>query len=171
MKNTIRFTCISLIILFAIPSFATISTINPIPQKEKKRKNIFKELSSEELLTLSNSEIKEKVGRKLKLREKLALKIIRKIAKNSKKKKTEKDGPKKNIYGILSLTFAIAGLCLLLFPLFGLLLVFSAIALGIIGLINDEPKKGLSIGGIIVGGVASLVIPYAILIILILLSL
>ncbi len=154
---------------FVVATPATIVEVKPVDKKE----SIFKQLTAEEMFTMPRADIEEKIGRKLKFKERLGLKIIQKAAKKAekrmKKKGIKKGQQNENLFGILSISLGGAGLLSALFSGYGALsLGIAGLALGIVGLKRDEPKRILSILGIVFGG---LVILFALLVLIVLAAL
>lgn len=175
MKSIIHlFLPIIFLIGLSFNSFAAIVTPSTIAKEKTKKESAFKQLSVEEIFTMPKKDIEAKIGRKLKFKEKLGLIIVQKAAKKAVKKRTKKAG-NENLMGILSLTFG--GLSFLgtlaafggSLPIFagGFLMSIAGITLGIIGLKKKEPKRVLSILGIVFGGLSFL---FGLLIILVIAS-
>ena len=160
-------------------SFGAIATPSTIAKKKAKKESAFKQISTEEIFTMPKKDIEAKIGRKLKVKEKLALLIVRKAVKKAKKKQRKAAG-NENLLGILSLSFGAASLFSMLlffggsggggviFGFFGgILFGIAGLTLGIISLKKGEPKNGLSIAGIILGATSIFIALLAILIIII----
>lgn len=168
MKSFLKIT-LSLLFFVGLSfnSFAAVATPGSVADLEAKKESAFKQLSVEEIFTMPKADIEEKIGRKLKFKEKLGLRIIQKAAKKAIKKRT---GTKanENLFGILSISLGGAGLLsAFLYGYGALALGIAGIALGVVGLKRDEPKRILSILGIVFG---SLVLLLAILVIAIFVS-
>ncbi len=143
-------------------SYAIVSIDAPTSTKVKKQKteSVFTQLTTEELLTLSKNDIQEKVGRKLKLREKLGLKIIHGAVKRMGKKMAKakaKPRAKDNLFSIIGISAGGAGLVGFFSGVGGIVLGAAGIVFGIIGLKKEEPKRILAILGIVFGGLAILI--------------
>lgn len=135
-------------------SFGAVATPSTIAKEKVKKESVFKQISAEEIFTMPKKDIEAKIGRKLKFKEKLGLRIVRKAMKRTKKK-TAKTYSNENLLGILSLSFGVAGILALGGGLYGylaaLILGIAALTLGIISVRQGEPKRGLAIVGIVLG--------------------
>ncbi|MEM9897560.1 MAG: DUF4190 domain-containing protein [Bacteroidota bacterium] len=104
--------------------------------------------------TFNRKQIESKLGRKLKLKERLALRILKKKAKKASKR-TVQDVPKKIGFPLASILCAIVGIFFA-----RVILGAAAMIFGFVGLTrarkypDTHGGKGLAIIGIIVGAVA-----------------
>lgn len=132
-----------------------------------------KGLTFEEAMTMKPREIRAKTGRKLRLMERVALKIAQKRFKKARKKKKKRNRrqdsrrPGDSIFGILSLSIFGFGLLSLLFIPFGFLVAgITALILGAIGMGRDA-RKGFAIAGFILGLLSMLFFLFLVVILLI----
>lgn len=173
-KNIFSILPLLFILGFSFQSYGIVSTPEKGLKKKPKKESAFKQLSTEEIFTMPKKDIESKIGRKLKFKEKLGLWIIQKAYKKAEKKiqkrraKLGATKAKENLFGTLSISFAGLGL-LSLFTrnVYGFLgsILFStaALALGIIGLIRKEPKRFLSIIGLIISLIVLIILYVAII--------
>jgi hypothetical protein len=162
MKTILKST-LALLFMFVLSSnysYAVVSTPGDVINPKAKKESAFTQLTVEEMFTMPRKDIEAKIGRKLKLKERLGFAIIKKAAKKASKKmnkKRTKAAANENIFGILSISLGGAGLLSTFFyGVSGLLLSIAGITLGIIGLKRDEPKRILSILGIVFGSIVLL---------------
>ncbi len=162
MKTIFKTTVILFMMLgINFNSYAVIS--GPSPETEttikKKKESIFTQLEVNEILTMSRTDIEAKVGRKLKLRERMGLKIVHNAVKKMNKKinkKRKESSAKENLFGIIGTAAGGLGLSTFFTGYGGFTLGVAGIVFGIISLKREEPKKIFGILGIVLGGLAVL---------------
>ena len=153
-----------LILFLSIPYFGN-SVV--VPSKAEQPGASVNNLTATDLLTLDKKELESKIGRKLKFKEKLAIRIIkRKLKKQASKNANQQKTEPKAVLGFVFSTLGfIASLIALVSSGYG---VLFAVAFGILGLIfsaiglrkttkGESPKKGkgLALAGMIIGIVVS----------------
>lgn len=161
MKTLLRST-LAVLFMFGLSfnSYAVVSTPDAVVVDAKaKKESIFTQLSVEEIFTMPRADIEAKVGRKLKLKERMGLKIIQKVGKKMEKKmkkKGTKAAANENLFGIIAISAGGAGLLSFITGYGGVVFGVGGIVLGIISRKRDEPKKILGILGIVFGALAIL---------------
>lgn len=165
MKTLLKST-LAVLFMFGLSfnSYAVMSTPGDVVVNTKaKKESAFTQLTVEEIFTMPKDDIEAKIGRKLKFKEKLGLRIVQKAAKRMEKrmeKRNKKKGTEvtanENLFGIIAISAGGAGLLSSFTGYGGLLLGAAGITLGIISRKRDEPKKILGILGIVFGAIAVL---------------
>lgn len=159
MSTFLKMTWLVFMFSLSFNSYAVVSVPKvTVADIKVKKESVFTQLSMEEIFTMSRTDIETKVGRKLKLKERLGLKILQKAA-----KKMEKHGKKKgteamaneNLFGILSISFGSVGLLTAVMGV-GILFGIAAIVLGVISRKRAEPRRKLRNLGVFFGVMATL---------------
>ena len=143
--------------IFSISFSANPENRNLLQNTSGKTNSIFDELTSSDILTFGNSEIESLLGRKLLLKEKIALTYVkRKLEKNNELSledavsQSQMDG-----FAIAGFLAGIAGLIVFGIPLGIVALVLSSIALKRISksrkTTNKRNGRGLAIAGSVLG--------------------
>jgi len=89
MKHLMKFFLMSFILTLSVQGFSAVSVAPPKVQEKIK---VTDQLTENDILNLSSKEIEQKIGKKLKFKEKVALKIAKKNIKRVKAGKKPFDG-------------------------------------------------------------------------------
>lgn len=81
MKHLSKLFLMSLILTLSVQGFSAVSVA---PSKAKEKIKVTDQLTESDILTLSSKEIEQKIGKKLKFKEKVALKVAKKNIKRVK---------------------------------------------------------------------------------------
>ncbi len=150
---------ILLFCLFLSPmSKAVVSPITTPEVVLKTDKNL-KELSADDILHLERAEVEEKLGRKLKWKERQVLKLTQRRLKklNKKASKQNLEEAKMNGLAIAGFVCSIVGLLFSLWFVLAILgIIFSAIALKKIKK-TGQGGRGLAVAGLVIGIVSFLI--------------
>ncbi len=157
MKNLIPVSLFTLLfcLLLNPAAQAVVSPVGALEAPVKTNKEL-KDLSAEDILQLDRAELEEKLGRKMKLKERMMLKItkrkMKKLSKKASNQRLEEAGT--NGLAVAGFVCSIVGLLLSVWLLLAILgIVFSAIALSKIKR-TGEGGRGLAMAGLIIGIVA-----------------
>jgi hypothetical protein len=146
MKALLR--CLPLLLLLscALPALASVKPAKKVNAVERFYKHFpgLKNVSLEQLLTLSPREYEKATGNKLKLKEKIVYKVVRwKLMKKMRTGPTDKQ----KTLGMLSLVFGILAVGLIFVPsaigILGILFAVAGLVLGIKSLKGNSNAPGL----------------------------
>lgn len=155
MKNVI-FTSL-LFALLLIFSSTPLAAVGTLPGKSTNEHVVDKSAMLHGVHEVDRSELENRLGRKLNLKERLGIKLLNRKIKKAKAKAAAGEDVSDRFDG-LAITGFVVGLVglLSLNPILGIIgIIFSAIALGRLGR-TGRRGKGLAIAGLVCGVVASL---------------
>ncbi len=124
------------------------------PTQAKKVENSFLGLNAEDIINYDRKELESKIGRKLKLKEKVALKFLKRKLKKEIKKKSAQANEETKTENLAIAGFVLGLLSLFLLPIIGsiLAIIFSSKALK---RMKQNPEtssmRGLAKAGLIIG--------------------
>lgn len=177
-----------LILLFAVIAVSfnvsyAVNSITPVAEKQTQvdKKEFVKNLNLDGIMNMTPKSYKEATGKKMTFRERIALKIAKKIIKRKQRKAAKKKRKQKksgqdaakdggdDTMGLLSMIFGVLGAVLFFLggaaSLIGLLFGIAGLVMGLVGIKGDNANKTFRVLGIVFGGLVLLFLLLAVILI------